>query len=115
MSAVKNTTNIILSIVLICCVFVFSSFKTNSLKEEVKKEVRTDPQKEKEEKQEVSALEYEATVSSGNLFSPLLFADVVPNSYIEVKKDDIVDFNFDLKSQEFYRIFYTHIISKNAP
>ena len=110
----KNITNIVLSFTFIFSIVIFSSFKNNPIKEDVKKEIKTEKEDgEKEEK--VFSVVYEATVSAGVMFSPLEFIKVLVDTFVVVSNDNWIDVDLSVKTQNFYRIFFTHIISKNAP
>lgn len=114
---VKNRSHILFVFLLALSVLTFSSFSLPKAKEDVKIDLPTGQagNKSKEEKkEEVKLVEFEALVSVASSFTPVQYFNVfikafsiVPNVWLE--------FDFELKSQEFYRIFFTHIISKNAP
>ena len=91
----------------------FSSFSLPKAKEEVKIE-KSEKNSKEEKKKEVKLVEFEALVSVTSLFTPIQYFDVLIQTFSIVEKVWFT-IDFELKSQEFYRIFFTHIISKNAP
>ena len=107
----KENRNILFVLLLSISVLAFSSFSFPKEKEEVKIE-KTD--KKDNKKQEIKAIEFEALVSVTSFFVPVQFADVILQTFT-ISKDDWIESYFEIKSQEFFRIFFTHIISKNAP
>ena len=108
---VKENRNIVFVFLLSISVLTFSSFSLPKEKEEVKIEKS---EKKQEQKKEIKLIEFEALVSASSFFVPIQCIDVVFQVFTIVK-DEWVENYFEIKSQAFFRIFFTHIISKNAP
>ena len=108
---VKENRNIVFVFLLSISVLTFSSFSLPKEKEEVKIEKS---EKKQEQKKEIKIIEFEALVSVSSFFVPVQCIDVVFQVFTIVK-DEWVENYFEIKSQAFFRIFFTHIISKNAP
>ena len=111
MSVVKENRNILFVLLLIISVLTFSSFSPSNEKVEVKIE-KSD--KQDEQKKEIKLVEFEAMVSVASFVIPVQFADVFVQTFT-INKNEWVEHYFEPKAQQFYRIFFTHIISKNAP
>ena len=107
----KENRDILIVLTLIFSVLTFSSFSFTQEKKEVK--IEKSEQKENK-KEEIKSIEFEALVSVSSFFVPVQFAEVFIQTFT-IKTKDWVEHYFEYKSQEFYRIFFTHIISKNAP
>lgn len=110
----KKKVNIVSSILLILTVFIFSSFKSYQVHNERVERVKTKKEDGENKKEELKSIDYEATVSVNFVFAPIALIKSFTKYFIQVE-DEFFTFNFNLKSQAFYRIFFTHIISKNAP
>lgn len=111
MPTVKENRNILIVLLLSISVLTFSSFSLPKEKEEVK--IEKDSKKENK-KQEIKLVEFEALVSATSFFVPTQHIEAFFQTFT-ITKDDWIESYFEIKSQEFFRIFFTHIISKNAP
>ena len=107
----KENRNILFVFLQSISVLTFSSFSLPKEKEEVKVE-KTDNKENK--KPEIKLVEFEALVSVSSFFVPIKYVNIVFQTF-KITQDVWVENYFEIKSQEFFRIFFTHIISKNAP
>jgi len=108
---VKENRNILFVFLLSISVLAFSSFSLPKEKEDIKIE-KSD--KKENKKQEIKLIEFEALVSATSFFIPIQYVNVVFQS-LTIAKNDWIENYCEVKSQEFYRIIFTHIISTNAP
>ena len=107
----KENRNILFVFLLSISVLTFSSFSFPKEKEDVKVEKQN---KKEDKKQEIKLVEFEALVSASSFFVPIQYVNVAFQTF-SITQDVWIDNYFEIKSQEFFRIFFTHIISKNAP
>ena len=91
-------------------VLVFSSFSTPTQKDIIKVEKSS----KKEKKKEIKLIEFEAMVSATSLFVPIQYVNALIKTFTLVENEWFENY-FEPTSQAFHRIFFTHIISKNAP
>lgn len=110
----KKKVNIVFSVFLIFAVFIFSSFKSYQSHNEKVEKIKTEKNDNENKKEELKSIDYEATVSVNFVFAPIALIKSFVKYFVQIE-DEFFTFNFNLKSQAFYRIFFTHIISKNAP